>query len=625
MVNQMIDTDDLDRRLFDGYFTVRALRDSRYNNSAYAIAELIDNSIEAGAGQVELLCAESADLVQQRKRVGLEALAVVDNGNGMDFTTLFNALKFGQTAKYFARRGIGKYGMGLPTASMSQCKRVDVWTWQDGIDSCLHNYIDADQIEAGDHQVPIPDNATPIPERWLQAADSKIWESRSGTLVVWTNLDKVKWRQGRTVIEHCQREIGRIHRMWLDQRLCRIRGSSFLSVSPREPNFETAFVPNDPMYLMFPSTTPAPWNESPMFIEEDSDEHLVVVDGTEQKVTVRYSLVKADVLEPELSVGRNPGATNYGRHAGRNIGVSVLREGREILLEERFRRLGGESNEPQNRWWGVQVEFGRGLDEFFGVDHNKQMVANFTQAVRDLSGTEQNRQATLEEQMLDDDEMYRLVESIMRRIRSMRARIDTMYDNMRRPKPKPSGPATPAEEAEQNASDVHIEEIDQGREQRSTTDVERETTSESERRDILAKAFTEQGQSAEAAEKLANETIEKRRIFHFAAKNLRGDEMFDVESIAGTLHVGLNMNHELYRHISLIEDKLNNADVDVSGDPLWSAAVIVRLLLLGWAQMEDYAAPDAKRREVQRVANDWGRYVNRFLERRQVGDIPSDV
>ena len=625
MVDASLDTDNLDRSLFDGFFTIRALRDSRYNNTAYAIAELIDNSIEAKASRIELLCAESPDLIHRRTRRGLEYIAVLDNGAGMDFTTLLHALKFGHTANFYRPRGISKYGMGLPTASMSQCKRVDIWTWQDSIDSYFHSYIDADQIEGGDHQVPIPDRSTPIPEMWRQAANPEILASKAGTLVVWSSLDKIKWRQGRTVLEHCQREIGRIHRMYLHEGRYQIRGASFLSHNPGVPNFATDFVPNDPMYLVTPSTTPTPWDVTSMFQEEEPDSYRIDVNGKIETITVRYSIVKAEVLEPELSVGRNPGNTEYGRHAGRNIGVSVLRENREIVLEERFRRLGGESNEPQNRWWGVQVEFGRGLDEFFGVDHNKQMVSNFTQAVRDLSGTEQSRQAILDELMLDDDEMYRIVEEIRTRIRSMRARIDVMYKNMRKGKQQGGGKEkqTPADDAEQNASDVHNEDIAKGA-PKTQTDVEREDMSEADRKELLTQAFVEQGQSEGAAERRASDTIEAHRIFHFASKNLRGDEMFDVERIAGTLHVGLNMNHELHRHMSLIEEELNSADTDVSGDPLWSAAVVVRLLLLGWAQMEDYAAPDTRVREIQRVANEWGRQVNKFLERREVGDVPSD-
>ena len=113
-----------DRSLFPGSYTIRALRDSRYHNTAYAIAELIDNSIEAYAELIELLCMETRQATARQTRNRMSSIAVLDNGSGMDVRTLFEALKFGGGTRHESIRGIGKYGMGLPTASLSQCKRV---------------------------------------------------------------------------------------------------------------------------------------------------------------------------------------------------------------------------------------------------------------------------------------------------------------------------------------------------------------------------------------------------------------------------------------------------------------------------------------------------------------------
>ena len=166
MVEQLAVLRDADRSLFPSSFTIRALRDSRYHNTAYAIAELIDNSIEAGAPIIELLCMEEPQMGRERMRRLVSEVAVLDNGTGMDVTTLLEALKFGGGTRHDSDRGIGKYGMGLPTSSMSQCKRVDVWTWQDGPNSVWHSSIDADDIGRGNHLVPLPDRETPIPETW---------------------------------------------------------------------------------------------------------------------------------------------------------------------------------------------------------------------------------------------------------------------------------------------------------------------------------------------------------------------------------------------------------------------------------------------------------------------------
>ncbi len=129
MDDQLAALKDADRSLFPSNYTIRALRDSRYHNTAYAIAELLDNSIEAHAEQIELLCMEKIQRVgTQQMRPRVSEIAVLDNGTGMDARTLLNALKFGGGTRHHSNRGIGKYGMGLPTSSMSQCKKVDVWT-----------------------------------------------------------------------------------------------------------------------------------------------------------------------------------------------------------------------------------------------------------------------------------------------------------------------------------------------------------------------------------------------------------------------------------------------------------------------------------------------------------------
>ena len=387
MVEQFDEMKTADRSLFPASFTIRAIRDSRYHNTAYAIAELIDNSIQAEAERVELICMEQPVVVRSQTRQRISEVGILDNGTGMSPLTLLDALRFGVGTRHDSPRGIGKYGMGLPTSSMSQCTRVDVWTWQDGLDSVWHSSLDARVIESGELDVPFPDRDTPIPDRWLKAGSDNIFQNRSGTLVVWGGkLDKIQWRTGRTIIENTSREVGRIHRHFLDTGRTRIRTATFLANRPGEAEYESTVVPNDPLYLMSPSSVPEePWDVTPMFEQWGEIKYYTVpVEDREETVSVKYSIVKPEALRTE-SITQNPGGTPRGRHARHNIGVSLVREDREIVLEDAFLREGGSAENPQNRWWGCEVSFGRSCDELFGVDHNKQMVANFTQAARTLA------------------------------------------------------------------------------------------------------------------------------------------------------------------------------------------------------------------------------------------------
>ena len=74
---------------------ITAMRDSGYKNTAYALAELIDNAVQAGATVVEVLCVERRERVRHRERARLHEMAVLDNGSGMDVATLRMALQFG--------------------------------------------------------------------------------------------------------------------------------------------------------------------------------------------------------------------------------------------------------------------------------------------------------------------------------------------------------------------------------------------------------------------------------------------------------------------------------------------------------------------------------------------------
>ena len=366
MGDQLAELKDADRSIFSTYHTIMALRDSRYHNTAYAIAELIDNSVQARAEQIQLLCMEQSQIVTSRASRQVSEVAILDNGEGMGAKTLLEALKFGGGTRHNSIRGIGKYGMGLPTSSVSQCKRVDVWTWQDGLASMWHSSIDADEIAEGNADVPIPDRETPIPEVWRIAGSKEIYDSRSGTLVVWSNLDKIQWKTGRAIIDNTSLEVGRIHRYFIHEDSIRIRAASFLDNRPNEFDYEVTVVANDPLYLMTLSSVPEePWKSEPMFVQSGKmDYYPTNLNGLDETIRVQYSIVKPEALKTDYAT-QNPGASPHGRHARHNTGVSVVREGREIKLEDAFLREGGGDENPRNRWWGCEVFFSRNCDELF--------------------------------------------------------------------------------------------------------------------------------------------------------------------------------------------------------------------------------------------------------------------
>jgi hypothetical protein len=99
-----------------------ALRSIGYTFEA-AVADIIDNSIDATAERVLVRLIMKPD--------GFLDLAIWDDGDGMDEATLKEAMRFGADVSQEIQR-LGKFGLGLKLASLSQAKEVVVVTAKDG-------------------------------------------------------------------------------------------------------------------------------------------------------------------------------------------------------------------------------------------------------------------------------------------------------------------------------------------------------------------------------------------------------------------------------------------------------------------------------------------------------------
>ena len=367
----------LDFLIVSPKLTIEAMRDSGYKDTDHALSELIDNSVEAKADLVEIIAVETPpDPGQRYARARVTKIAVADNGEGMDHRTLRRALKFGDgTRKDRRKRGIGRFGVGLPQSSISQCQRVDIWTWQNGPDNALHSYLDLQDIKTtGRQEVPRPTH-DPVPEEWRKAALNAA--ERSGTLVVWSKLDRVRWRGGAKTLEQTADLCGRIYRKFLNDTQNSLTIELIL-VSEEAGRLtvtrEQHCPPNDPLYLMSPSSTPRPFHNRPMFRLFNERQWTVPVGDVQGHIYVRCTMACEDAINEAKSATPwprsypNPGDAPWGKHANRNKGVSIVRARRELEVS-----LAWVNNyEPQERWWSVEVEFDPILDEIFGVVNNKQ-------------------------------------------------------------------------------------------------------------------------------------------------------------------------------------------------------------------------------------------------------------
>ncbi len=173
---------------------MESLRHVGYNCSA-AVADLVDNSIVADASEIWIDILPRQDrrmdmIPKQEYRPA--AIIIADNGNGMSREELHEAMRFGTSQKY-SLGDLGKYGLGLKTASLSQCRVLTVASKakaKNDIRPRRHwARWDIDHVyETDDWNLLIPDeNELEIWEKEL--LNQKIAEE-NGTVILWSGLSE---------------------------------------------------------------------------------------------------------------------------------------------------------------------------------------------------------------------------------------------------------------------------------------------------------------------------------------------------------------------------------------------------------------------------------------------------
>lgn len=155
---------------------VTSMRDLGYSLET-AIADLIDNSISAGADTIHIVCnvAEKQPLV-----------VILDNGSGMADEELLNAMRHGTVNPRQVRspRDLGRFGLGLKTASFSQCRSLTVVSKRDGV-LCGAEW-NLDRIDAFDEWV-----LSILDETDIQKLPYVEQLAGNGTAVIWRELDRL--------------------------------------------------------------------------------------------------------------------------------------------------------------------------------------------------------------------------------------------------------------------------------------------------------------------------------------------------------------------------------------------------------------------------------------------------
>ena len=588
---------------------ITAMRDSGYKNTAYALAELIDNAAQAGASMIEVLCLEKRELVETRARLRLHEVAVLDNGSGMDAATLRMALQFGNGTRLDDRTGIGRFGMGLPNASISQAARVDVWTWQNGPSNAMRTFIDLEEIAAGNmSEVPSPQHEA-IPARWQ---DLSGYIGKSGTLVVWSKLDfqRLTWKRAGRALDHTEQIVGRIYRRFIADGSVTVRlfardESDAGSVVDREAAV------NDPLYLRPLASLPAPFNRDAMFEEAWPEEHDIEFQGKLHRVNVRYSVARqATVAEAGTA---NRGDTRYGKHAAKNIGVSVLRAGREIMLDEGW-CIG---YDPRERWWGAEVEFPPTLDEVFGVTNNKQAATHFSELAR----TEWQELAEDDEDFLevvtrlkeDGDPrgwLLKLSDAISRNLEQLRSTIKAEGAGKRSSRRTRHG-----------APDDVTTTVNKGWKERSKEqplEGEENAPTDHDLAEIRVDLTENKQYNKDDAEDLVLLIKDADlKVVFLEADFPDAFQFFNVEMKGNITEITFNRQHpgfdDIFATIATADEDVGPLSREEVVERLTRAVNATKIVFAGWARYEREAGVD-RAKALRKVRFDWGQMAAQFLQ-----------
>lgn len=375
-------------RPFYGAQNILDSQNNGYRDTASAISELVDNSIQANAKSVDIIIVQD-----KRNRDEIIDVLVVDDGDGMNEEQFQFALQRSSGTRARAKKGLGKYGEGLPNASLSQTKRTEVYTQSKG-GKLLFNYIDIQEMyDLQDTNLPDIEIKKSIE---IPLIKSKVYTNENiSTLVLWHKPNRIKPRSTARVCEDLYRQLGRIFRYYIkgfndDEGFkqvdinIRVYDSAKEGVYSLNKALGGKVIPFDPMFLMKGTTLE---KEFPNYNHPTNQLHCDPVikkfmieyggENVETEVKLIFSYIKK---EERYREGKDFGNTSFGQlykkrnqKGGGYSNISIMRANREILSGS-FGFI-NDISLPQHRFWSIEVHIEPIIDDVVGLDNKKQQAS----------------------------------------------------------------------------------------------------------------------------------------------------------------------------------------------------------------------------------------------------------
>lgn len=383
--------------LFNARYAVESQRMSGYRDTAAASREIVDNSIEAGATQVHIIF----DTKRESGRELVDAVAFIDNGSGMLPQMARYALSWGGGTHFDEPTFIGKFGFGLPNASINQTRRVEVYTRTDPKSQFTRAYLDLNEFTEFNQQtvsVPTPADLPAFVEKYIER--QKI-DLAHGTVIVWVKPDRLTYKTAARLREHLVEDFGTVYRYLLKKTerplALVVEGTQVQPVDP-------LFLMPDAMYYLPPDPEGASDKGGAQVIldraipvkyfkdSKTGEYRLTKIDdpsqltfGDNQSVAIGAISVRFARFPVGFAEYRTKDQTVRRRFNIRKTrkGVSFVRAGREIETVDAFPKSDSDGASGYGKWpllqayayyWGMEVKFEPELDEVFGITNDKQSV-----------------------------------------------------------------------------------------------------------------------------------------------------------------------------------------------------------------------------------------------------------
>jgi hypothetical protein len=387
--------DDFSFPLFNAAQALESQRRSGYRNTAAAAREIVDNAIEAKATRIDVCFERPKALKAHQRAESISAIAFIDNGSGMLAKMARYALSWGSGTHFDDPAFIGKFGFGLPNASINQTRLVEVYTKTASDKAITKAVLDVRRVKDHGVQTIEPPVESALPEFVQAYLDKQGLPFDNGTVVVWVEPDRLTYKTPALMKEHLLDDFGVTYRYLLENVELYVDKTKVLAVDP-------LFLTPSARYFLAQDKGGA---------EMSADYNIAVKYARDAQtgmlaLTKIQDLSELDPNDPDLEaagaiyvrVARFPygfaedprRVTDADADAQRRFeirktrrGMSFVRAGREIETVDVFPKSVKDQAKGLGNWpllqsyayhWGVEVRFDPDLDEVFGITNDKQTV-----------------------------------------------------------------------------------------------------------------------------------------------------------------------------------------------------------------------------------------------------------